>query len=68
MDTAEESIRVTVKEPDSPFTGSTESSSDLFTYIAMGGLFIVLVTVAVFYIRRGGDGESGSGLGGFGDS
>jgi hypothetical protein len=68
MDTAEESIRVTVKEPDSPFTGSTESSSNLFTYLAMGGLFIVLVTVAVFYIRRGGDGESGSGLGGFGDA
>jgi hypothetical protein len=59
---------VTVKESDSPFTGSTESSSNLLTYLAMGGLFIVLVTVAVFYIRRGGDGESGSGLGGFGDS
>ena len=68
MDTAEESIRVTIKESDLPFTGSKTESSNLLTYIAMGGLLIVLITGAVFYIRRGEDGEGGSGLGGFGEA
>ena len=68
MDTAEESIRVTIKESDLLFTGSKTESSNLLTYIAMGGLLIVLITGAVFYIRRGEDGEGGSGLGGFGEA
>ena len=68
MDTAEESTRVTIKESDLPFTGSKTESSNLLTYIAMGGLLIVLITGAVFYIRRGEDGEGGSGLGGFGEA
>ncbi len=61
---AEESVPIMLKEPDTEIT--TGSSSDIMTYVAIGGLVILAIAGATFYVMRGSDEEGG--LGGFGDA
>ena len=61
---AEESVPIMLKEPDTEIT--TGSTSDIMTYVAIGGLVILAIAGATFYVMRGSDEEGG--LGGFGDA
>ena len=63
--TAEESIPIILEEPDNPVSSDGPSSSTL-TYVALGGLGILVIAGAAVYIMRGSDEEGG--LGGFGDA
>ena len=63
--TAEESIPIILEEPDTPVSSDGPSSSTL-TYVALGGLGILVIAGAAVYIMRGSDEEGG--LGGFGEA
>lgn len=63
--TAEESIEIELMEPDDSVTTNGPSSNTM-TYIALGGLVILIIAGAVIYVMRGSDGKEG--LGGFGDA
>ncbi len=61
---AEESVPIQLQEPSGQATSS--SSSNLLTYLAIGGLVILGIVGAIIYVMRGSDKEDG--LGGFGDA
>ena len=63
--TSEKLVPIVLEAPDNP-TSTTGPSSSTMTYIALGGLVILLIAGSVIYIMRGSDEEGG--LGGFGDA
>lgn len=70
MDTYEyqspsESVPIVLEEPSGPLSAS-DSPSSILTYVAIGGLGILVLAGAAMYVMRGSDGEGG--LGGFGDA
>jgi hypothetical protein len=62
--TALQSVPVVLEEADNP-SSSTGPSSSTMTYIALGGIGILVIVGAVVYIMRGSEEEGG--LGGFGE-
>jgi hypothetical protein len=63
--TGEESVPIVLEAPDEPISTTAPSSSTL-TYVALGGLGILIIAGAIIYVMRGSDEEGG--LGGFGDA
>jgi len=63
--TGEESVPIVLEAPDEPSSVTAPSSSTL-TYVALGGLGILIIAGAIIYVMRGSDEEGG--LGGFGDA
>jgi hypothetical protein len=59
-----ESVPIMLEEDENPASTSGPSSSTM-TYVALGGLGILVIIGVVIYIMRGSDEEGG--LGGFGD-
>ena len=61
---AEESVPIMLTEPGGEV--SPDSTSDILTYVAIGGLGILAIIGATIFVMRGSDKEGG--LGGFGDA